>query len=255
MIIGCAVGSLYEMGVNEWIRSSDSPNTSELTVIVGAGAMLASYTHLSYSLLVIMLETTSSIDLFIPQMVAIIVARGVCKLFTRGLYDRALRTKQIPMLRSACPEQTESLPVKDFMVSLVTTIPSVTDMDSIRTCFATTHEAWPVMNTAGNMIGLISKSILVKLIAHKAFYDKKSIGSMKKVERIVRNHDSASYVNKIHSSDSDKETLIHQSHFSLNREEDHHVRPVPDDMRDSMLTMDAHFREDYDEKEGLPETP
>jgi CBS-domain-containing membrane protein len=120
-----------------------------------------------------MLETTSSIDLFIPQMVAIVTARAVAKMFTRGLYDRALRTKQIPLLRSNLPAETECLPVKDFMTCEVTTIPSVTDMASIRACFATTHEAWPVMNTAGNMVGRIPKSVLVKLIKFKAFYTQK----------------------------------------------------------------------------------
>ena len=136
--------------------------------------MLASYTHLSYSLLVIMLETTSSIDLFIPQMVGIVTARAVAKMFTRGLYDRALRTKQIPMIRESLPDETENLAVKDFMVKEVTTIPSVCDMASIRACFATTHEAWPVMNLAGNMVGRIPKSVLVKLIYYKAFYTQRS---------------------------------------------------------------------------------
>lgn len=61
-------------------------------------------------------------------MVAIITARAVAKLFTRGLYDKALRTKQIPLLRSSIPDETENLLVKDFMVSEVTTISSVADM-------------------------------------------------------------------------------------------------------------------------------
>jgi CBS-domain-containing membrane protein len=117
-----------------------------------------------------MLETTSSIDLFIPQMVGIVTARAVAKMFTRGLYDRALRTKQIPLLRSTLPDETENLAVKEFMVKEVVTIPSVTDMDSIRACFATTHEAFPVMNLAGSMTGRIPKSVLVKLIKFKAFY-------------------------------------------------------------------------------------
>ena len=106
-------------------------------------------------------------------MVAIITARAVAKLFTRGLYERALRTKQIPLLRSSIPDETENLLVKDFMVSEVTTISSVADMDSIRACFATSHEAWPVMNMAGNMVGRIPKSVLVKLIKFKAFYTQK----------------------------------------------------------------------------------
>ena len=62
-------------------------------MLLGAGAMLAGYTGLTYSLLVIMLETTESIDIFLPMMVTIMVSRAVSKLFTRSLYDRALRTK------------------------------------------------------------------------------------------------------------------------------------------------------------------
>ena len=66
MIIGCAVGSLYAMAVDAWVSPEGEEHSNEFPVIIGAGAMLASYTHLTYSLLVIMLETTSSIDLFIP---------------------------------------------------------------------------------------------------------------------------------------------------------------------------------------------
>lgn len=62
-------------------------------MLLGAGAMLAGYTGLTYSLLLIMLETTESIDIFLPMMVTIMVSRAVSKLFTRSLYDRALRTK------------------------------------------------------------------------------------------------------------------------------------------------------------------
>ena len=72
--------------------------------MVGAGAMLAGYTGLTYSLLVIMVECTSSVNLFIPMMIGIMISRAVSKLFTRSLYERALRTKQIPMLRNFLPE-------------------------------------------------------------------------------------------------------------------------------------------------------
>jgi len=91
MIIGCAVGAFYTQ-VATSILSRE--NASTITpVIVGAGAMLAGYTRLTYSLIIIMLETTTSINLFIPMMIGIMVSRGVSGLFTRSLYERALRTK------------------------------------------------------------------------------------------------------------------------------------------------------------------
>ena len=78
-------------------------------VLVGAGAMLSSYCRLTYSLVVIMLETTSSINIFLPMMTGIMVARAVGNLLTNSLYDRALRMKQMPFLRSEPPAETKSL--------------------------------------------------------------------------------------------------------------------------------------------------
>ena len=78
--------------------------TAVTMVLTGAGAMLSSYTRLTFSLLVIMLETTSSINIFLPMTFSIFTARIVGNLFTNSLYDRALRAKNIPFLRSEAPE-------------------------------------------------------------------------------------------------------------------------------------------------------
>jgi H+/Cl- antiporter ClcA len=92
MIIGCAVGSLYET-IEKSVFGEATANPSVLPVIIASGAMLAGYTRLSYSLLMIMLETTTCINLFIPMMIGILTSRAVSKPFTRSLYERALRTK------------------------------------------------------------------------------------------------------------------------------------------------------------------
>jgi H+/Cl- antiporter ClcA len=43
--------------------------------------MLASFTRQTYSLAVIMLETTQQIDFFIPVLLTILVSCGVAKIF------------------------------------------------------------------------------------------------------------------------------------------------------------------------------
>lgn len=60
---------------------------------MGASAMLAGYTRQTYSLAVIMLETTQSINFFIPIMLTILVSVNVSRIFNRSLYERALRSK------------------------------------------------------------------------------------------------------------------------------------------------------------------
>ena len=55
IIIGLAVGQLYG---NIWVSIFPSQAESQSYLLVGAAAMLTSYTRMTYSLAVIMLETT-----------------------------------------------------------------------------------------------------------------------------------------------------------------------------------------------------
>jgi H+/Cl- antiporter ClcA len=91
-------------------------NPSALPVLIACGAMLAGYTHMTYSLLIIMLETTTSINLFIPMMISILVSRAISKPMTRSLYERALRTKQVPSLKESVPKANRRIKVKEAMV-------------------------------------------------------------------------------------------------------------------------------------------
>ena len=76
---------------------------------MGASAMLGGYTRLTYSLCVIMLETTQSINFFIPIMLSVLVSVTVGDYFNRSLYEIALRAKQIPLLRNYCPIESEDV--------------------------------------------------------------------------------------------------------------------------------------------------
>ena len=60
----------------------DVYKTASVPVLCAAGAMLSGYTRLTYCLVVIMLETTSSINIFVPMTLAIYVARKVGGMFT-----------------------------------------------------------------------------------------------------------------------------------------------------------------------------
>ena len=53
--------------------------------------MLMSYTRMTYSLAVIMMETTQAINLFIPMLITMIVSYGTSKFFNSSIYSRALR--------------------------------------------------------------------------------------------------------------------------------------------------------------------
>ena len=84
-------------------------------IIIGATAMLAGYCRLTYSLAVIMLETTQSINNFLPTILAIGVSLGVAKACNRSLYDYAIRSKQMPLLRNHMPEANLNIRVKEVL--------------------------------------------------------------------------------------------------------------------------------------------
>ena len=120
--------------IEETFPVNGGTNTAVTFVLVGAGAMLSSYCRLTYSLVVIMLETTSSINIFLPMMIGIMTARFVGALLSPSLYDRALRMKQMPFLRANPPDSTKHLKASQVMVSEpnLVSLRTISNMDSIQ---------------------------------------------------------------------------------------------------------------------------
>jgi len=115
ILIGCSVGILY-MDVLVYGFEVDIDRIGgQSYIIIGATAMLASYCRLTYSLAVIMLETTQSINNFLPTLLSIGVALGVSKACNRSLYDYAIRMKQMPLLRNHMPDCNANIRVKELL--------------------------------------------------------------------------------------------------------------------------------------------
>lgn len=51
------------------------------------------------------------------------------------------------------------------------TIPTIADMRSIKLALDSNHNAFPVLNTAGNLVGILPKNILNILCNQKMFYE------------------------------------------------------------------------------------
>lgn len=104
ILIGCSVGIIYMDVLVYGFDAKIQAIGGQSYIILGASAMLASYCRLTYSLAVIMLETTQSINNFLPTVLTIGVALAVAKSINRSLYDYAIRMKQMPLLRNHMPE-------------------------------------------------------------------------------------------------------------------------------------------------------
>ena len=53
---------------------------------IGAASVLAGYSRLSFSLAVIMMETTENVNLFLPVVFSLFISFAVGRLFNRSLY-------------------------------------------------------------------------------------------------------------------------------------------------------------------------
>ena len=99
MIVGCTIGDLtarlFLLFGFATEHGPDANYTGIKTefVILACAAMLAGYTRMTYSLVIIMIETTQSLYLFVPILITILTANAVGNFFTRGLYMRACRGK------------------------------------------------------------------------------------------------------------------------------------------------------------------
>ena len=97
IIMGGALGRLYTSMYQD-IYEYQNGNEMQQNALLGAAAMLSGYCRMTYSLNVMLLETTQSINLFIPMLLTMLISYMTANLFNLSLYNRALRGKQVPML-------------------------------------------------------------------------------------------------------------------------------------------------------------
>ena len=133
-------------------------------------AMLAGYTRMTYSLAVIAMETTQAINIYLPILITIGVSNFVGSKLTRGLYDRAVRAKQMPILKRKVPEPNRLIRAENIMADKVITLKTVDSLKRVYEALRSPHHGFPVVNYSGQVIGLISKNYLITLVRRKNFY-------------------------------------------------------------------------------------
>lgn len=170
MIVGSSVGIIYE-NTRLLTFNLEPTEASSLPLVMGAACMMSGYTRLSYSIVVLMLESSNSFNLAIPLIVGVFTARTVADLFTNSLFDREIRNDQLPILKGSLPESSKDLKAHQIMSKTLVSIQSIAEMKSISKALGSPHNAFPVLNTAGNLVGLLPKNILNVLCEQKCFYE------------------------------------------------------------------------------------
>jgi len=124
MIIGCAIGNIYAIVLwnSGMIHESEYEDLRKNLIVIGVGATLAGYTRMTYSLAVIVMETSQVMNLFVPIVFTIMISNQVGYVYTRSLYERAVRGKQMPILIDKVPTPCKYIIAEDFMQKKVITV-------------------------------------------------------------------------------------------------------------------------------------
>ena len=174
MIIGCCVGQLYALFLNDigFLDDSELASGRKALCIIGVGAVMAGYTRMTYSMAVIVMETSHVIDLFFPSMISVFVSGHVGYLFTRGLYERAVRGKQMPILIEKVPNQCKHEIAEAIMGKDPVCVSSVESLKNLQKVLQTSHHAFPVLNKNENVVGLIPRNFIIVLLLKQHFYNR-----------------------------------------------------------------------------------
>lgn len=170
MLIGCTLGCLYLELLIQGFGMSLLRVGGQSYLVIGASAMLSSYTRLTYSLAVLMMETTQAINMFLPILISIMVAHGVGRLFNRSLYEYSIRSKQMPLLRNHIPKQNKEIRIRDMLLSLfeqgqdLQVVESVCTVERLSELLFSNFSTVPVVNMNGAIIGLVPKHFIIALI-------------------------------------------------------------------------------------------
>ena len=180
IIVGCAVGAIYEELHQRIFEAEEvkSYSASVVPVLLAVGAMLSAYCRMTYSLAVIMMETTASINIFMPMFLAIMVSRQVAGCFTPSLYEVTIANKGIPILPKNAPAEACDIVLNDVMRVNQVCLTTICTFKEVKEALKQGRMGYPVLNTAGRLVGLIPTHMLVTLIRRRSFYNKALIYQM-----------------------------------------------------------------------------
>jgi chloride channel 7 len=147
IIMGGAMGRLWAYGIQYFFGYYDKDEIEQNTIL-GSAAMLAGYCRLTYSLTVIMLETTQAVNLFIPMMINMLASYFTAIIFNQSLYIRALRGKQCPFLLDEIPYINKNIRAQVIMKT-PHTLPLVPTVAEIEEGLKKEYRVFPLINKSG----------------------------------------------------------------------------------------------------------
>lgn len=172
--MGGTLGRLYTNIIQMYLPMEHKhfEKSAQQNALMGATAMLSGYCRLTFSLAVVMMETSQAINMYLPMLICMLFSYGTALIFNQSLYNRALRSKQVPYLKSSAPDINSNLMAKVVMASKPVTLVVVPSVYQCYEALKTGHNSFPIVNRSGQLVGQISANFIIVLIKRKQWYSR-----------------------------------------------------------------------------------
>mmetsp|Transcript_47226 Transcript_47226/g.34522 ORF Transcript_47226/g.34522 Transcript_47226/m.34522 type:complete len:111 (+) Transcript_47226:464-796(+) len=103
ILMGSSFGRIWALFLQQYILPGLHPGSYAL---VGATALLSGYARHTFSLTVILLESSNQINMFVPLTFVVITASLVARIYQRSIYIIGVRLKNLPFLTHEIPHRS-----------------------------------------------------------------------------------------------------------------------------------------------------
>ena len=167
LAVGAAMGRAYGR-----LWAVILPNTAinlQSYAIIGSAASLGGATRMTISITVLVMETTGALQLTIPIMLTVFVAKMVGDYFGLGIYDTHIKIRGAPLLTEQNLELeqmivTDKLRAKDLMArDIISMLPQMRVRDVLQMLHDHIHGAFPIKGKPGDeREGIVTSGVILR---------------------------------------------------------------------------------------------
>ncbi|MBC8332573.1 MAG: chloride channel protein [Anaerolineae bacterium] len=172
LFMGAMMGAAFGHVVNYFFPSVTAPVGAY--ALVGMSAFFTGAAHAPITAIIILFELTGDYRIILPLMLATVVSTFVSRIISReSIYTLKLTRRGVHLEHGKDIDLMQSVTVAEIMTTDVDTVPIDMPLNELAEAFAQTHHhGFPVINSAGDLVGVVSLQDLKRVILSKSIEDK-----------------------------------------------------------------------------------
>lgn len=163
LFVGCMLGGSFGYLVHS--SFPDITGTYGAYAMVGMAALFAAVSRATLTAIIVIFEMTLDYHIILPLMFACVIADAISYLLIpqETIYTKKLVQKGIKASQDMSSDQLSSISIKEVMTSRITSVSEEHTASDIQALiYQTKHHGFPVMNTQGRIIGMITEEDILK---------------------------------------------------------------------------------------------